>query len=201
MLLEQSAGIGSVVFISSKAVYVDDCGRHSNSDEPPVFGGPVSENQTTIAPSDLNYRSREGYGANKVAAEQVLLDSGVAVSVLRPSRIHGVGAARPREWVFVKRVLDGRRHVFLARYGRGINHPTAAVNLAALVRICAESPGTRILNCADPDAPDGLAICRAISGYLTHEWEEILLDDTAPEGLGDHPWNTWPPFILATKVR
>jgi nucleoside-diphosphate-sugar epimerase len=200
MLLPFRPGIGSLVFISSKAVYVDGHGRHSNSDEPPEFPGPVTEEQPTLAPADLDYDSREGYGPNKVAAENVLLDSGMAVSVLRPSRIHGTGGQRPREWAFVKRVLDGRQHLLLAHGGRGANHPTAAVNLAALVAFCAARPAVRILNSADPDAPNGLAISRIIAAYLEHSWTEILLDQTAPEDLGHHPWNTLPPFILDTSA-
>jgi nucleoside-diphosphate-sugar epimerase len=188
------------VFISSKAVYIDSQGRHSNSDEPPDFGGPVTEQQPTMAPSDTGCNSRERYGACKVAAENVLLDSGMAVSVLRPSRIHGAGARRPREWVFVKRALDGRRHLLLARGGRGANHPTAAVNLAALAAFCAARPAARILNSADPDPPDGLTISRIIATHLAHAWTETLLDETAPAGLGDHPWNTLPPFTLDTST-
>ena len=200
MLLPFRRGIASLVFISSKAVYVDSRGRHSNSDEPPEFGAPVTEEQPTMAPSEAGYDSREGYGANKVAAENVLLDSGMAVSVLRPSRIHGAGGKRPREWVFVKRVLDGRRHLLLARGGRGANHPTAAVNLAALAAFCAARPAARILNSADPDAPDGLAISRIIAAHLAHAWTEVPLGENAPEGLGDHPWNTLPPFVLDTSA-
>jgi nucleoside-diphosphate-sugar epimerase len=200
MLLPFRQGIGSLVFISSKAVYVDSHGRHSNSDEPPDFGAPVTEEQPTMTPSNAQYNSREGYGANKVAAENVLLDSGMLVSVLRPSRIHGTGGSRPREWAFVKRVLDGRRHLLLARGGRGANHPTAAVNLAALVAFCAARPSSRILNSADPDAPDGLTISRIIAAQLAHEWTEVRLDETAPEDLGDHPWNTVPPFLLDTSA-
>jgi nucleoside-diphosphate-sugar epimerase len=200
MLLPFRQSMGSLVFISGKAVYVDDHRRHSNSDEPPEFAAPVTEEQPTMTPSDIDYNSREGYGANKVAAEHVLLDSGMAVSVLRPSRIHGIGGAWPREWVFVKRVLDGRRHLLLARGGHGINHPTAAVNLAALVEFCAARPATRILNSADPDAPDGLTISRLIATHLAHTWNEVLLDATAPEDLGDHPWNTLPPFVLDTSA-
>ena len=200
MLLPFRQGIGSLVFISSKAVYIDDRGRHSNSDEPPDFGAPVTEEQPTMTPSDIDYNSREGYGPNKVAAENVLLDSGMPVSVLRPSRVHGPGTGRPREWVFVRRALDGRRHLLLARGGRGGNHPTAAANLAALVAFCAARPGTRILNSADPDAPDGLEISRTVAARLAHDWTEVLLDETAPAGLGDHPWNTLPPFILDTSA-
>jgi nucleoside-diphosphate-sugar epimerase len=200
MLLPFRRAFGSLVFISSKAVYVDDHGRHSNSAEPPEFAGPVTEQQATMTPADVDYTSLAGYGANKVAAERVLLDSGMPVSVLRPSRIHGVRGTRPREWVFVKRALDGRRQLLLARGGRGVNHPTAAVNLAALVVFCAARPGTRILNSADPDAPDGLAISRLIARHLAHTWNEVLLDATAPEGLGDHPWNTLPGFVLDTSA-
>jgi nucleoside-diphosphate-sugar epimerase len=200
MLLPFQHSIGSVVFISSKAVYVDDQGRHSNSAAPPEFAGPVTEAQPTMTPSDIDYNSAAGYGANKVAAEHVLLDSQLAVSVLRPSRIHGIGGTRPREWVFVKRVLDGRRHLLLARGGRGANHPTAAVNLAALVQFCADQPGTRILNSADPGAPDGLAISRIVAAHLAHTWNEVLLGTSAPDDLGDHPWNTLPPFVLDTAA-
>jgi nucleoside-diphosphate-sugar epimerase len=153
-----------------------------------------------MAPSDIDHNSREGYGANKVAAENVLLGSGTAVSVLRPSRIHGTGASRPREWVFVRRVLDGRRHLLLARGGRGASHPTAAVNLAALIVFCASRPAARILNSADPDAPDGLTISRIIAACLAHAWTEIPLGETAPADLGDHPWNTLQPFILDTSA-
>jgi nucleoside-diphosphate-sugar epimerase len=181
------------VMISSKAVYVDDAGRHSNSDESPSFDAPVTEAQPTLAPGDGDYRTRDGYGANKVAAEHVLLDSGHPVTVLRPSKIHGEGAAPPREWIFVKRVLDRRPAVFLAHRGEGTDHPTAAVNIASLIETVADLPGARILNSADPDAPNALAIARAVARHLDHEWEEVLVDGAEP---GRHPWDKLPPFVL-----
>jgi nucleoside-diphosphate-sugar epimerase len=116
-LIPLLGSVGSTVMISSKAVYADAQGRHSNSESGPIFDGPVSENQPTVAPGEMDYSTRKGYGANKVAAEHVLLDSGRPVTVLRPSKIHGEGSARPREWVFVKRVLDRRPAVFLAHRG------------------------------------------------------------------------------------
>jgi nucleoside-diphosphate-sugar epimerase len=189
--------VGSVVMISSKAVYVDDAGRHSNSDESPVFGGPVTETQPTLTPGDGDYRTREGYGANKVAAERVLLDSGRPVTVLRPSKIHGEGAAPPREWVYVKRVLDRRPAVFLARRGAGTDHPTAAANIASLIETVADRPGARILNSADPDAPSGLEIARTVARHLDHDWEEILVEGSE---LGTHPWDKLPPFVLDTTA-
>jgi nucleoside-diphosphate-sugar epimerase len=186
----------STVMISSKAVYVDDLGHHSNSEAAPRFDGPVGEEQPTMAPGDGDYNSPEGYGANKVAAENVLLDSGDPVTVLRPSKIHGVGAKTPREWVFVKRVLDRRPAVFLARRGAGVDHPTAAANIAALIEIVAAQPGRRVLNSADPDSPSALEISRTIARQLNHDWEEVLLGNEGDETLGRHPWDAPHPIVL-----
>jgi len=149
-----------------------------------------------MAPRDGDYNSREGYGANKVAAENVVLDSGEPVTVLRPSKVHGVGASTPREWVFVKRALDGRPAVFLAHRGAGVDHPTAAANIAALIEVVAAKPGRRILNSADPDAPSALEISRTIAQLLDHEWDEVLLDDDADPALGRHPWDAPFPIVL-----
>ena len=186
----------STVMISSKAVYVDAFGRHSNSESAPRFDGPIGEKQPTMAPGHGDYNSREGYGANKVAAENVLLDSGEPVTVLRPSKIHGVGAQTPREWVFVKRVLDRRPAVFLARRGAGVDHPTAAANIAALIEVVAAKPGRRVLNSADPDAPSALEISRTIARQLNHHWEEVLLGDDDDQALGRHPWDAPYPIVL-----
>jgi nucleoside-diphosphate-sugar epimerase len=195
LLLPYARDAGSTVLISSKAVYVDDAGNHSNSDSPPRFDGPIRETQPTLPPGAGDYTTREGYGANKVAAERVLLDSGAPVTVLRPSKVHGAGATRAREWVFVKRVLDSRTAVFLAHRGAGVDHPTAATNIAALVEIAAAKPGARVLNSADPDAPSGLEIARTVARHLGHEWEEILVDGDEP---GRHPWDAAHPIVLDT---
>jgi nucleoside-diphosphate-sugar epimerase len=193
-------GVRSAVMLSSKAVYVDEDGRHSNSDSSPHFDLPIREDHLTMSPSDVDYNSREGYGANKVAAEHVLLDSGLPVTVIRASKVHGEGAARPREWMFVKRVLDRRPAVFLAHRGEGTDHTTAAANTAALIERVAAVPGRRVLNSADPDAPSGLEIVRTIAGYFGYEWEEILLDDDGEPVLGRHPWDARPPIILDTTA-
>jgi len=205
-LVPLARAANSTVMISSNAVYVDAAGNHTNSDTPPHFAGPIREDQPTMTPSaGSDYQSREGYGACKVAAEQVLLDSGAPVTVLRPGKVHGPWAARPREWVFVKRVLDGRPAVFLARRGADVAQTVAAENVAALIETVADKPGRRILNSADPDAPSGLEISRAIAGLLGRNWEEILLDDPsdsastangADPALGRHPWATKFPIVL-----
>ncbi|MBR7829962.1 saccharopine dehydrogenase NADP-binding domain-containing protein [Actinospica sp. MGRD01-02] len=200
LLLPLAARASSAVLISSKAVYVDAAGRHANSDAAPDYGGPITESQATLPPGDMDHRSPEGYGPNKVAAELVALDSGLPISILRPARVHGVGARRPREWVFVKRVLDRRPAVLLSARGAGIVQPTAAANIAALIETVAHRPGARILNSADPDAPSVREIAKTIARQLGHSWNEVLLDDTAEPGLGRTPWDGPHPVILDTTA-
>ncbi|QCO96832.1 reductase [Arthrobacter sp. 24S4-2] len=199
-LLPHLPDVSSAVMLSSKAVYIDSAGNHVNSDVAPRFDTAVTESNPTMEPGAGDYDSPEGYGANKVAAERALLDSGHPVTVIRASKVHGEGASRPREWMFVKRILDGRPAVFLAGAGKGGDHTTAAVNTAALVERVAAVPGARVLNSADPDAPNAQGIARTIAEYLGHEWDEVLLDSSAPAGLGDHPWNFRPPLVLSTAA-
>ena len=194
------ADVTSAVMISSKAVYVDGHGRHSNSREAPEFLRPVDESNPTLRPNGEDFNTPAGYGPNKVAAEETLLATGANVTVLRPSKVHGAWSRQPREWHFVKRVLDRRPAILLARGGAGADHPTAAQNLAALVQLVAENPAPRVLNIADPDCPDGRRIAGVIAAHMDHSWREVLLDEAAPPGLGAHPWNRVPPFELDTTA-
>ncbi len=193
-LLELAHHATSTVMISSKAVYADDSGNHTNSTTAPRFTGPIVETQATVEARDTDYRTRDGYPACKVAAERVLLDSGLPVTVIRPSKIHGVGAVPPREWVFVKRILDRRSTAFFANRGVSVDHTTATVNLAALIEVIANHPGSRILNCGDPTAPSTLEISRVVRGYLGHVWREVLLDGDAQ--LGRYLWEATFPLVL-----
>ncbi|WP_144765720.1 NAD(P)-dependent oxidoreductase [Curtobacterium sp. 9128] len=197
-LLPFLGDVGSTVFTSSKAVYVDEQGRHANSLDKPVFGGPVTELQPTVTAADADPTSRDGYAAAKVAAEQLLLDHGAPVTVLRPSKVYGVGIGRPREWFVVRRVLDGRERILLADGGRGVDHTTAASGIGSLVRLVADAPDRRILNVADDAAPPVLEIVRTIAGHLDHRFDEVLLDADAPPFLGTTPWSSPSPFVLDT---
>jgi nucleoside-diphosphate-sugar epimerase len=190
LLVPLMRSAASTVVISSRAVYADAQGRHGNSREPPQFDAPIAETQPTVPPRrDLPVDDAEGYAANKVAAEQVVLDSGFPVSVLRPGKVHGQAARPPREWFWVKRALDARPAVLLAGRGEYRVRPSAAANIAALVEVCATRPGRRILNAGDPDCPTTLEISRVVANHLGHDREEVLLDESAPAGLGATPWD------------
>lgn len=190
------ADADATVMLSTKAVYVDEFGNHGNSVVKPVFPLPVREVDPTVAPGRGNPTTRDGYAANRVAAENALLDSGLPVTVLRAGRVHGAGAARPREWAFLKRALDGRGQLALAHRGRGGDHTTAAANIAELVEVAAKHPAARILNVGDADAPTGRAIAETVAAHLGHRFELELIDDDVDPQYGTHPWDVLPPVVL-----
>ncbi len=185
-LLPFLGDVGSTVFVSSRAVYVDEQGRHTNSLDKPVFGGPVTELQPTVTAGDADPTSRDGYAAVKVAAEQVLLDHGAPVTVLRPSKVYGQHIGRPREWFVVRRVLDGRERVLLADHGRSIDHTTAASGIASLVQLVADAPDRRILNVADATAPSALEIVRTVATHLGTGSRRSCSTRTPPPSSGSH---------------
>ncbi|TAM89030.1 MAG: reductase [Jatrophihabitans sp.] len=194
-LLPLLTDVGAAVVLSARAVYVDDAGHHVNSDEPVSFAHPVTEQQPTVAASGGDdFQSRCGYAACKVAAEQVLLDSGLPVSVLRASKIHGAGSARPVSEVFVARALAGNAVLRLAHPGYA-DHLTAAANVAQLVDLVAAAPGARILNVADADVPSRAAAAGAVAAHLGHHWK--VRDDPG----GDQPsWGQPRPMVLDTAA-
>lgn len=203
-LLPVMGSVTNTVLISSRAVYVDAAGRHLNGEEPPCFRGPITEDAPTLPPADegVDPFSREGYAPSKVAAERVALDSGLPVTVIRPSKVHGRWARNPRTRPFVERMLRGDRTITLAERGASVDHLTAAANTAALIETVASRPGQRVLNSADPDAPTAEQIVQAIGERLGWGGTLQLLDTDASGGPteGDHPWRSAHPVVLDTSA-
>jgi len=180
--------VGSLVVISSASVYTDDDGRTLDEEgDFPQVPVPMSETQRTVEPGEETYSTR------KVALEQALLEGPLPATLVRACAIHGPGAKLPRELFFVKRALDGRRRVGLAWNGESRFHTTSVENLAELIRLAAAQPGSRALNCGDPDPPTTLEICGAVGSALGHEFEPVLL---AQEAFGN-PWAVPRPFLVS----
>ena len=186
--------VGSVIAISSAAVYADAEGLTFDSQEQglfPRFPVPIGERQPTCLPGDETYSQR------KRALELTLLEhEDLRATIVRPGAVHGPHGRFSREWYFVKRILDGRRAVVLARRGASRFHTTSTENLAELIRLAARRPRRRVLNCGDPDAPTAVEISRACAAALGHELAEVLLPGAEQGSLGDHPWNSRRPFVL-----
>jgi nucleoside-diphosphate-sugar epimerase len=197
-LLEVEADVGTLVVISSGSVYRDAEGRTLDEAREtgfPRFPAPIGEDQPTVAPGPATYSTR------KAGLEQTLLQQARRpVSVLRPFAIHGPGSTHPREWWFVRRILDGRRRIPLAWRGESRFHTTATVNLAELIRVVCEAPGARVLNAVDPEAASVAEIGRVIAGVYGAAPEFVLLDGAPAKGVGATPWST-PRPIVADMAR
>ena len=193
-LLEIQRGIGALVVISSGSVYCDSQGRTLDEAKPgafPDFPIPIGEDQPTVAPSDANYSTR------KSGLEKLLLDGArTPVTILRPCAIHGPGSRHPREWFFVKRILDRRRCVPLAWNGQSRFHTSATANIAELIAVCLATPATRVLNAADPEALTVSAIAQAIADVYGYELALRPFEGPPLGGVGAHPWCLPKPLIV-----
>jgi nucleoside-diphosphate-sugar epimerase len=184
--LEVDIDIGSLTVISSISVYCDADGRTMDQAQGrgfPAFPSVISEDQPTIAPSADTYPSR------KAALECVLLNHArCPVSLLRPGAIHGELSRQPREWWFIKRILDGRRRVPLAFDGATRFHTSAAVNIAALCRLTAEKKLTGAFNIVDPTALSATQIGHAIAAVYGIDLDIVALPGPPHGQVGQHPW-------------
>jgi nucleoside-diphosphate-sugar epimerase len=198
-LLDVQRDVGSLIAVSSSSVYRDVAGRtldEAVANGFPALPDPVAETQPTVAPGDETYSTR------KVALERVLLDAAaIPVTILRPAAIHGPGSIHPREWWFVKRMLDGRAVIPLAFDGQSRFHTTAVRNIAELARVALDLPGTRVLNIADPEAPSVAEIGAAIAAHLGYRGRFLGLADRGfPATIGRTPWSVPRPFVLDTAA-
>jgi len=193
-LLSLEGRVRSLVVISSASVYADAEGRGLDEiadGEDARWRVPLTEREPTVAAGEETYSTR------KRAIEEVLLhQSDIPATLVRAGAIYGPGDLNSREWYFVKRALDGRRIVVLAHRGESRFQPTSVHNLAELIRLAAERPGRRLLNCGDPDAPSVAEIGRHIAAAMQHEWSEVLLPGAPQDGVGDNPWGVPRPFVL-----
>ncbi len=187
--------VGSFVVISSASVYRDSLGRsldEASRNGFPELPSPIGEANPTVDPGPTTYSTR------KIALERHLLDETTApVTILRPCAIYGPGSRHPREWWFVKRILDRRRAIPLAYRGTSRFHTSSVVNIAALTRVAVETPGRRVLNIADPSAPSVANIAAFIARHLDYDGRIVEVDDDSyPPSVGRTPWSVPRPFVL-----
>ena len=189
-LLARRDRIGSAVVVSSAAVYLDE---HGSGFETEVFGTfpvPVGESQPTVDPG------RDSYATGKVALENAWLASEVPTTVLRPGAIHGPGCRQPREWTFVKRVLDGRDVRILAYDGESRFHTTSTAVLGELVRLAVARPGDRVLNAADPEALTVAQIAQTIDAVMGVTSRLVRMPGAPSKDVGLTPWAVPGPLVL-----
>jgi len=193
-LLALQADVGAFVVISSASVYCDARGRtldEAAENGCPDLPVPIPEDHLTVAAGPQTYSTR------KVALEQALLqDATRPVTILRPGAIHGPASRHPREWWFVKRILDGRRTAPLAYKGESRFHTSATLNIAELIRTVLRAPATQVLNAADPQALSVTAIGETIAAIYGYELRLVAFDGPPVGQVGENPWCVPRPLVV-----
>jgi nucleoside-diphosphate-sugar epimerase len=138
-LIAVQGSVGHFIVVSSASVYRDGLGRtldEASQTGFPELPDPIPETHPTVDPGPATYSTR------KVALERHLLDEATApVTVLRPCAIYGIGSRHPREWWFVKRILDRRPAIPMAYRGASRFHTSSVANIAALIRVAVGTAG------------------------------------------------------------
>jgi nucleoside-diphosphate-sugar epimerase len=198
-LLSVEDSIGQLVVISSVSVYRDAAGRtidEAAENGFPEFPEPITEDQPTTAPGPETYSTR------KVAIERLLLDKGRRpVTILRPCAIHGAHSEHPREWWFVKRMLDGRRAIPIVLGGRNRFHTSAVANIAEVTAVALRQPDKRLLNIGDPSVPTVWEIGGTIAAAMGWDGELIDIGEPQPGSpLGWTPWSVPAPIVVSNEA-
>ncbi len=200
-LLDVEGCVGQFVVISSSSVYRDENGR--TLDEAQEKGFPdlpdgMTEKQPTVDPGPQNYSTK------KVALERRLLDASKRpVTILRPAAIHGTHSTHPREWWFVKRMIDGRENIPLCFNGQSRFHTTAAINIAEVICNALAVSRKLILNIADPVALTVHEIGSDIAEAMG--WSGTLVpvkmcEQRLDSRIGWTPWSIPVQFTLSTEA-
>ena len=191
-LLTMQDSLGAIVAISSVGVYADSIGRSLGADDFPHMPVPITEAQPTVPPGPSTYATR------KRAMELGLLDGAhVPVTIVRPCAVHGAESRDPREWWFVKRLLDGRARIPLAYRAASRFQTSATVNIAGVVAAALAAPATRVLNAIDPDQPTIGDIGAAIVAAIDRRTDLVPMPGAPVGSVGHTPWSVPLPFVFS----
>ena len=189
--------VGRLVAISSASVYCDERGRtldEADLNGFPEFPASITESHQTVAPGPDTYSTR------KIRMEMSARSCfGDRATILRPCAIHGPWSRHPREWWFVKRVLDGRASIPLANAGQSRFQTTAARAVAetALASIRANAGG--VFNVSDDDAPSVREIGQTVCEALGRLPKFVPLDITVEGSIGRTPWSIPRPMMVSSR--
>ena len=190
--------VGRLIAISSASVYCDDQGRTLDEgaiNGYPEFDAPITEEQSKVAPGP------ETYSVKKVRMEQKAIELfGERAAILRPCAIYGPHSRHPREWWFVKRMLDGRARIPLAFNGASRFQTTDVEQIAWAAAEVAEQEAAGVFNIADTDSPSVIEIGHATADYLDKEVQFIGVEGASL--VGRTPWSIPGTFAVdGTKAQ
>ena len=117
-------------------------------------------------------------GYRIVLTEEAVLRHQPEATHFRYPFVYGPRQPVPREWMIVKRILDGRPHIILPDGGLTLHHFGYGENLANAILTSIDRPENtlgQIYNAADSEVLTSRAVVELIATGLGHTWEIINL--------------------------
>jgi nucleoside-diphosphate-sugar epimerase len=141
--------------------------------EPPGLPVPIGEDAPTVeAPED----DEKGYRI--VRTEAAVFAAHPDATHFRYPYVYGPYQLTPREWIVVRRVLDGRERIIVADDGLTLHHHGYTENIAGALLLALEQPEAaagKIFNIADEEVLSVRQVVEIIAAALGHRFEVVSM--------------------------
>lgn len=185
--------IGGLIVVSSASVYCDAQGRtldEAAKNGFPEFDGPITEGQSTVTPGQETYSTRKVRMENR--ARELFGDR---ATILRPCAIYGEHSRHPREWWFIKRMIDGRTRIPLIHEGHSQFQTTDVDDIACFAVHVAEKGLGGIYNIADNGCSTVMEIGEILGSEFNDPPELVPIEGSGL--VGRTPWSVEKPFTVS----
>jgi nucleoside-diphosphate-sugar epimerase len=141
--------------------------------EPYGLPVPIAEDAPTVQePAE----DQKGYRIART--EEIVFDLHPDAAHFRYPYVYGPYQLVPREWLVVRRVLDGRRRIVVADDGLTLHHHGYTENLAHALLLAFEQPDAaagKVFNVGDEEVLSVRQVVEIIAGALGHELEIVSM--------------------------
>ena len=134
--------------------------------------GRARTRQTVAEPAD----DEKGYRI--VRTEEAVFEHHPDATHFRYPYVYGPYQLTPREWIVVRRVLDGRGRIVVADDGLTLHHHGYTENIAHALLLALEQPDAaagKLFNIADEEVLSVRQVVEIIAAALDHEFEVVSM--------------------------
>jgi nucleoside-diphosphate-sugar epimerase len=134
---------------------------------------PVAEDAPTTGVSDGDEK-----GYRIVRTEEAVFAHHPTAAHFRYPYVYGPYQLAPREWIIVRRVLDGRDRIIVPDEGLTLHHHGFTENLAHALLLAIDRPDAaagKIFNCGDEEVLSIRQVVELVAGALDHELEIVSM--------------------------
>jgi nucleoside-diphosphate-sugar epimerase len=118
--------------------------------------------------------------AQIVATEQAVLAASPTATHVRYPLVYGPNQLLPREWMIVRRALDGRRRIIVPDGGLQVRSAVYAVNAAHALLLIVDQPEAsagRIYHASDERTPSLRQVVEIVATAIGHRFELVSIPD------------------------